>query len=383
MDDPPPPTNALKRRQSDDAEEGQESKRQRISPGKNSPAGARDDAENNQVTKEGAESPAQEQPKVDTREARRKSSLADEKQRSKRLFGALLGSLNQPGDRTSKRRQEIESRRKAELQRQDDERVEDKLRRQEQLAERRKREQARVDEENVRDLQVEKRHEQLIDREWQMHIRHSNLLHAANFLQTTAEPKLVCGYPIICAEVCLLISCQYYRPWDLRADEEERIDAQIKDAQAQIDRELDGFEQKHQRNGPSEHRSDRASYLQPWRIPPANQCTAMHSPSQRRTKSPGQDRKMQRQSPPELTEEAGKKADVEVEDQAPAKSEDSKPAEVPDSEATNPDTNDNATHESKNGHSPVTGAGKAEDVDEQEQEEGDHVVEGDEDTVIY
>lgn len=141
-------TYSLKRRHSEAAEAGQESKRQRISPGKNSPTTARDDA-NDGSPKEGATT--QEQPNVDQRGARRKSSIADEKQRSKRLFGALLGSLNQPGDRTSKRRQEIESRRKAELQRQDDERVEDKLRRQEKHAERRRREQERVDEQNVCD----------------------------------------------------------------------------------------------------------------------------------------------------------------------------------------------------------------------------------------
>lgn len=73
----------------------------------------------------------------------------DEKQRSKRLFGALLGNLRQPGDRNSKRRQEIESRRKAELQQQDNERLEDRQRRQEQLAEQRKITQVKVDEQNV------------------------------------------------------------------------------------------------------------------------------------------------------------------------------------------------------------------------------------------
>lgn len=31
---------------------------------------------------------------------------------------------------------------------------------------------------------------------------------------------------------------QFYRPWELRPDEEDRIDEQIKEAQAQIDKEL-------------------------------------------------------------------------------------------------------------------------------------------------
>ena len=88
---------------------------------------------------------------VDTKPARTKRvPIADEKQRSKRLFGALLGPLNQPGgDRTSKRRLEIEARRKAELQKQDDERKEEKARIQEQRLERRKVVQKQVDVENV------------------------------------------------------------------------------------------------------------------------------------------------------------------------------------------------------------------------------------------
>ena len=140
-----PPANSLKRRQSDIAEQEKESKRQRVSPGKNSPTATRDDA-----TSKSPPTPSQHQAKPsDDRDVRRKSSAADEKQRSKRLFGALLGNLSQPRDRTSKRRQEIESRRKAEVQRQDDERLEDKLRTQERLTEHRRKLQSKVDEENV------------------------------------------------------------------------------------------------------------------------------------------------------------------------------------------------------------------------------------------
>lgn len=140
----------VKRRLSDSVEEEkeQESKRQRVSPGKNSPTTARDsDATSNPPNTD----PEVQEKTSDPREARRKSTITDEKQRSKRLFGALLGSLNQPKDRTVKRRQEIESRRKAELQRQDDERLEDKQRRQQKLAEQRKKVQVKVEEENVSD----------------------------------------------------------------------------------------------------------------------------------------------------------------------------------------------------------------------------------------
>lgn len=126
-----------------------------------------------------------------TRPARRQKGVPDEKQRSRRLFGALLGNLNQPGDRTTKRRQEIESRRKAELQRQDDERVEDTLRKEEKRAELRRREQIRFDKHNVRVASqacfLPARLILLI----QMRTRHANMLHTANFLQTSTEPRLV------------------------------------------------------------------------------------------------------------------------------------------------------------------------------------------------
>jgi hypothetical protein len=151
-----PPTNGLKRRQSEVSE--QENKRLRASPGKTSPdsetthANARrdSDAPNEESPRRestdkaaGGQSPPRE-------DARRKSSAVNEKDRSRRLFGGLLGSLSQKGDsRTTKRRQEIESRRKAELQRQDDEHVEDKQRRLEQLAEKRKRVKRQLEDESV------------------------------------------------------------------------------------------------------------------------------------------------------------------------------------------------------------------------------------------
>lgn len=150
------PAAGVKRRQSESVE--QENKRPRISPGKQSPEKNDDDdvgdsgRANGVNGHEGAEKPAPAADRTagaEAREARRKSGAVDEKQRSRRLFGSLLGTLGQGGDKTSRRRQEIESRRKAELQRQDDERVEDKQRRVELLTESRRKEQWRVDEEHV------------------------------------------------------------------------------------------------------------------------------------------------------------------------------------------------------------------------------------------
>lgn len=174
-------SNGLKRRQSESDE--QESKRQRTSPGKSSPAAP--------TTEE------KQQPETSTsskeqgaRDVRKKKTVGDEKQRSKRLFGALLGNLNRPSDRNATKRAEIEQRRKAELQKQDDERLEDKQKRLEQLAKHRKTEQINFDEQNVSITLSQRRYGPLTAQ--QMHIRHKNLLSSANYLQTRAEPRLVC-----------------------------------------------------------------------------------------------------------------------------------------------------------------------------------------------
>jgi len=139
----------MKRRQSASPEQEWESKRQRISPGKNSPSATRDNASRN-GEEDATTSPAVKDDAPVPKDPPRKASVVDEKQRSKRLFGALLGNLKQPGDRTSKRRQEIETRRKAELQRQDDERLEDRQKRLKKLEEQRKIAKGVLEERNVR-----------------------------------------------------------------------------------------------------------------------------------------------------------------------------------------------------------------------------------------
>ena len=152
-----PPTNGLKRRQSEVSE--QESKRLRASPGKTSPdpesARASAPRDSDAPGEEGARRESTDKTAGEQLpqqgEARRKSSAVNEKDRSRRLFGGLLGSLSQKGDsRTTKRRQEIESRRKAELQRQDDEHIEDKQKRLEKLAEKRRRMKKELEAESVR-----------------------------------------------------------------------------------------------------------------------------------------------------------------------------------------------------------------------------------------
>lgn len=165
-----PTSNGMKRRQSDVADDiDGSSKRQRTSPGKTSPRSRSRSAakEGGEVASSAAQarstSPTESKngsaskPETSAKKSRegggrRKNTVVkapDEKQRSKRLFGALLGNLNRPSDRTSKRRAEIEQRKKAELQKQDDERLEDRQRRLERLAIQRKNEQLQVDEREV------------------------------------------------------------------------------------------------------------------------------------------------------------------------------------------------------------------------------------------
>jgi len=258
------------------------------------------------------------------REANRKSIAIDEKKRTKRLFGALLGNLNQPSNRALKRRQEIEERRKAELQRQDDERREDIQRRLEKLAEQRRRDQEKLDEEN-------------------MHMRHQHLLDAANFLQTNTEPKL------------------YYRPWDLRADEEDQIDHQIKEAQARVERELAEFKSTHVdlQTIDKSHNND---------SPTIKTGRDQMDKDPRDLETSARDHQQSVPNIPGQVEHFPSKPEGSVDDV--------KSTELPESSdvVANSDKADSSVDQATLDHTA-----KLQDMDE----DGDHVVEGDEDTVIY
>ncbi|KAK4897005.1 hypothetical protein LTR27_005252 [Elasticomyces elasticus] len=333
--EPPMPENGLKRGREDDVE--QESKRQRTSPGKNSPTAVKIETETvKQDLSDKHDTPAHEAksleskpepPNTDTTHPRRKGVVTDEKQRSKRLFGALLGNLNQPGDRTSKRRQEIEARRKAELQRQDDERVEEKQRRVEALVEHRTTVQKKVDEESMR-------------------IRHAYTLKMANFLQTSSEPKL------------------YYKPWELRPDEEDRIEQQLKEAEALIERELAAFEGRPVRVIEETHEDQD---VEPKEVNGhSDEATAED---------------VQAEAEPELaTAQPTANAELDtVTEEKPAEDTDPDlpPAEVLDSQTANDGAGD-IDKVTTPLPEPVAATEQ-----KQEDDDGDHVVEGDEDTVIY
>ncbi|KAF9892434.1 hypothetical protein FE257_001542 [Aspergillus nanangensis] len=130
----------------------------------------------------------------------------DERKRGQRLFGGLLGTLSQSSSSAAqKRRADIERRQQDKLKLQDEEYGElKKKRREDRLAVRMK--------------------EQRIYAEESMRTRHSNLLAMAHFLKTRSEPIL------------------YYKPWQLRSDDEATIQEQIKDVEATIAREAAEFE---------------------------------------------------------------------------------------------------------------------------------------------
>ena len=139
---------------------------------------------------------------------RRPVKPIDEKKRTQRLFGGLLGGLSQTrpaNPAAAKRRAEQEERRRQKEQ----ELSERQTERIELLNVARKKEQRRVDEASMR-------------------IKHENMKAMTNFLTTSTEPKL------------------YFRPWELLPEQEDEINRQREDVDVQIDQELDDFDQVRQ-----------------------------------------------------------------------------------------------------------------------------------------
>ena len=141
---------------------------------------------------------------------RRKSSLftgAEEKKRGQRLFGGLLGTLSQTSSKPNHRkRDEIEKRQQDRLRRDVEEREKETKRRKEEL------DRTRRAEQEVWDRQSST-------------LRYRNMRATAGFLRTRAEPGL------------------YYKPWELRPEEEEQIKKQKDEVEEQIQIE------EHQSNG--------------------------------------------------------------------------------------------------------------------------------------
>ncbi|KAL8672077.1 MAG: hypothetical protein Q9168_003437 [Polycauliona sp. 1 TL-2023] len=137
---------------------------------------------------------------------RSRSGQLEERKRGQRLFGALLGTLSQSSSSAAnKRRTDIEKKQQAKLRVQAEEHEEQKKQRLDSLMAVRRKEQKKYDKQS-------------------MHIRHSNMLAQAHFLQTNAEPKLC------------------YKPWELLSSEDARIKTQIEEAEGIIQREIAHFD---------------------------------------------------------------------------------------------------------------------------------------------
>lgn len=152
---------------------------------------------------------------------RRPVKPVDEKKRTQRLFGGLLGGLGQArpaNSQAAKRRAEQEERRRQKEQ---------------ELSERQT--------ERLELLNVARRKEQRTVDEASMRIKHESMKAMSNFLTTSTEPKL------------------YFKPWELLPEQEDQINRQREDIDVQIDQELDDFDQVRQRwqnedaNGHADH----------------------------------------------------------------------------------------------------------------------------------
>jgi hypothetical protein len=161
---------------------------------------------------------------------RRPVKPIDEKKRTQRLFGGLLGGLGQTkpaNSQAAKRRAEQEERRRQKEQ----ELSERQTERLEILSVARTKEQRRVDEANMR-------------------IKHENMKAMSNFLTTETEPKL------------------YFKPWEMLPDQEDQINRQREDVDVQIDQELDDFDQVRQSwqnedsNGHANHQDTSSAHVQ-------------------------------------------------------------------------------------------------------------------------
>ncbi|CAD0086777.1 unnamed protein product [Aureobasidium vineae] len=161
---------------------------------------------------------------------RRPVKPIDEKKRSQRLFGDLLGGLGQTrpaNSQAAKRRAEQEERRRQKEQ----ELSERQTERLELLNLARGKEQRRIDEASMR-------------------IKHENLKAMSHFLTTSTEPKL------------------YFKPWELLPEQEDQINRQREDVDVQIDQELDDFDQVRQRwqnedtNEDADHQESTSTHVQ-------------------------------------------------------------------------------------------------------------------------
>lgn len=265
---------------------------------------------------------------------RRKSSgltgvnATEEKKRNKRLFGGLLGTLSQTTTKPAhKKRDEIEARQRERIRQQTEEEEERRLQRKRELDRQRRDQQRAWDEEAMRQ-------------------RHRNMRDMAGFLRTKTEPRL------------------YYKPWELRPEEEENIEVQKEDAERLVRRELgQDDEEMDDQPVPSTEREDEER---------------QHLSDELDKEQQRQKQKSDHEMEKELANGAGHKSDTEMGDQ-----------HLPDSNIDQ-DQNRDQDEPQKNEQPAEPEAGPApevqliqEDVQKEEDHHDEELVEGQEDDVIY
>lgn len=90
-----------------------------------------------------------------------------------------------------------------------------------------------------------------------MQMRHRNMLAEAHFLRTKTEPRLVSEVTLCPWNRFSLRQHKFYKPWEIRSDEEEQIKRQIEDAEKAIQVEAD----KHREEKKDEGKGDNSEEM--------------------------------------------------------------------------------------------------------------------------
>ncbi|EAW14545.1 pinin/SDK/memA domain protein [Aspergillus clavatus NRRL 1] len=292
------PETRPKRRNSSIAGTDPDTKRRRLST---------QDEEGDSTTARRTSSPDPVEQRPPRRESRQVKGRDEERKRGQRLFGALLGTLSQtPSTTAQRRRADIERKQQDKLKLQEEEYGELKKKKREERAAIRKKQQRYYEEESLR-------------------TRHSNLLAMAHFLKTKSEPVL------------------YYKPWELRPEDEDVIRNQIEETEATISRERTEFEARYPPGDEGE--------------PKKEDDGAERRESESQDQAPLPDADITEQ-PKDTTQGSSDKADVETNHDG-------------GTETAPPDT------------TPVSVSHNDSDVHRAPDDDGGEVVEDNEDTVIY
>ncbi|KLJ13767.1 hypothetical protein EMPG_11308 [Blastomyces silverae] len=339
----------LKRRQS--PTDDNESKRRRLSANNDHP-----EPKDNQTSSPTATTATTATPSktisnaTDQRDVRRKSGVAEERKRGQRLFGALLGTLSQSSSTAAqKRRADIEKKQQAKLRMQEEEYNELTRKKQEELLATRKKQQRTYDAQSMR-------------------LRHSNQLAMAHFLKTTTEPVL------------------YYKPWELRPEEEDKIEQQIEDCKAAIAREVEEFEAKNppSPSDPAQEQGDNqrtiADAISSAVLPGNNTLADAQDTVHLKSDTVGADTNSNNNNPPEHEQKPEPTTTTESESpkQTPTLTAPTTSDHPTVSDATNEPSSPTKTH---NDH-PST-ASASHQLKSAEDDSGEVMLEDKEDTVIY